>query len=188
MPRVRKDVQPLWREGAVECRVLVCRLTRARRHAPDWAFVEPQSSPFFKKRSIVWVEKEEMSYEGTPVKATPTSRRRMMLPTPQPSSRSSIEDMQWQTEMEVQRSSRNARERTVIARMEQYLHARNCTKMEIVGLEDLLLVPEDAEVNLRYILRNATRRGGRIFEIFNTKEKKESTGLQAKCSGMSDRG
>ena len=128
-----------WREGAVECRVLVCRLTRARRHAPDCESVEPQSSSFFKKRSVVWVENEEMSYEGTPVKATPTSRRRMMLPTPQQSSRSSIEDTQWQTEMEVQRSSRNARERTVIARMEQYLDARDCMKLEIVGLEDLLL-------------------------------------------------
>ena len=100
-----------------------------------------------------------MSYEGTPVKATPTSRRRMMLATPQQSSRSSIEGMQWQTEMEVQRSSRNARERTVIARMEQHLDASDCMKLEIEELEELLLGPEDSEVNLRYILRNATRRG-----------------------------
>ena len=47
-------------------------------------FVEPQFFSFSKKRSIVWVEnREEMSYEGTPVKAPPTSRRRMMPPTPQ---------------------------------------------------------------------------------------------------------
>ena len=70
-------------------------------------------SSFSKKRSIVWVEnQEEMSYEGTPVKAPPTSSRRMMPPTPQQSSHSSIENMQWQSEMEVQ-GSWNARERTV---------------------------------------------------------------------------
>ena len=70
--------------------------------------------------------------------------------------------------MEVQGSSWNVRERTVIARMEQYLNASDCMKLEIEELE-LLPGPEDAEVNLRYILRNATRRGGRMFEIFNTK-------------------
>ena len=84
----------------------------------DREFVEPQSSSFSKKRSIVWVEnQDEMSYEGTPVKAPPTSRRRMLQPTPQQSSHSSIEDMQWQT-AEVQGSSWNARERKVIARTE----------------------------------------------------------------------
>ena len=35
------------------------------------------------------------------------------------------------------------------------------------------LLLEDSEVNLRQILRNASRRGGRIFEIFNSKEKSE---------------
>ena len=95
-----------------------------------------------------------------------------MPPTPQQSSHSSLEAMQWQTEMEVQGSSWNARERTVIAKMEQYLNESDCMKLEIEELE-LLLGPEDSEVNLRYILRNASRRGGRIFEIFNSKEKSE---------------
>ena len=55
------------------------------------------------------ISQEEMRYEGTPVKAPPISRRRTMPPTPQQSSHSSIEDMQWQAEMEVQGSSWNAR-------------------------------------------------------------------------------
>ena len=66
-----------------------------------WEFVEPQSSSFFRQRSFVWADsQEEMSYEGTPVKAPPPSRRRMMPPTPQQSSYLSIEEMQWQTEVE----------------------------------------------------------------------------------------
>ena len=56
------------------------------------------------------------------------------------------------------------RERTVVANMEQYLSDNDCVKLEIEELE-LLLGPEDSEANLRYILRNANRRGGRIFEI-----------------------
>ena len=49
---------------------------------------------------------------------------------------------------------------------------------------ELLLGPQDSEVHLRKILRNASRRGGRIFEI--TIEKSEHL-LQAKCDGMSVR-
>ena len=56
--------------------------------------------------------------------------------------------------------------------MEQYLKASDRSKLEIEELE-LLLGPEDSEVNLRCILMNASRRGGRIFEIFNTKERSE---------------
>ena len=66
----------------------------------------------------------------------------------------------------------NAREKTVFARMEQYLNASECMKLEIEVLE-LPLGPEDSEVNLRKILRNASRRSGRIFEIFSSKGKKE---------------
>ena len=70
-----------------------------------WEFVEPRSFSFFKNRSIFCVEnQEDMSYEGTPVKTLPTSRRRRMPPTPQQRSHSSIEAMQWQTEMEDQGS------------------------------------------------------------------------------------
>ena len=56
--------------------------------ALDWKFVEPQSFSFSKKGSIVGVENQEgMSFEETPV-------RRMMPPTPQQSSYSSIEARQ----------------------------------------------------------------------------------------------
>ena len=86
----------------------------------DWEFFEPQSSSSSRERSFVWADsQEEMSYEGSPVKALPASRRRMIPPKPQQSSHSSIEDMQWQTEMEVQGSSWNAGESTVTARLEQ---------------------------------------------------------------------
>ena len=71
----------------------------------DWEFVEPPSSSFFKKRSAACVENQgSMSYEGTPVKAPPASRRKIMLPTPQQSLHSTIEAMQWQTEVEDQES------------------------------------------------------------------------------------
>ena len=38
---------------------------------------------------------------------------------------------------------------------------------------ELLLGREDSEVFLTHILRNASRRGGRIFEIFSSKEKSD---------------
>ena len=42
----------------------------------EWEFVEQQSSSFSKKRSFVWSgSQEEMSFEGTPVKAPPTSKK-----------------------------------------------------------------------------------------------------------------
>ena len=61
----------------------------------------------------------------------------------------------------------SARDRTVIARMEQYLNENDNMRVEIEELE-FLLGPEDSEVDLRQILRNARRKkGGRIFEIFS---------------------
>ena len=61
----------------------------------------------------------------------------------------------------------------------------DCMKLYIEELEFLFGV-EDSEVNLRPILRNAGRRGGRIFEICSSK-KRVSTQFQAKCGGMSVR-
>ena len=63
--------------------------------------------------------------------------------------------------MEVQGSSWSAREATVIARMEHYLDKNDCLKMEIEELE-LLMGPEDSEVNMRYILRHACRRAATL--------------------------
>ena len=61
----------------------------------DWEFVEPWSFSFSNKRSIVCVENQaDVSFEGTPVKAPLAARRRMVPPTPQQSSHSSIEAVQ----------------------------------------------------------------------------------------------
>ena len=77
--------------------------------------------------------------------------------------------------MEVQGSGWSARERTVVARMENYLNKKDCLKLDIEELE-LLMGPEDSEVNVRYVLMNASRSSSRIFEIFSTKEKSEHSG------------
>ena len=62
----------------------------------------------------------EMSYEGTLVKAPQATRVRMMPPTPQKGSHPLIEGMQWQAELEAQGSIWSARERNVIANMENW--------------------------------------------------------------------
>ena len=64
----------------------------------------------------------------------------------------------------------NARERTVIARTEQYLNASDCMTLEIEVLE-LPLGPEDSEVNLGKMLRNASRRGDSFFGDLQFEEK-----------------
>ena len=56
--------------------------------------------------------------------------------------------------------------------MENYLNKSDCLKLETEELE-LLMGAEDSEVNLRYILTSASRRGSRIFASFITKEKSE---------------
>ena len=69
----------------------------------DWELVEPQSSPLSFSPESVWTDsQEERSCEESPVKAPPASRRRMLPPTPQQSSHSSIEETKWQAEMVVQ--------------------------------------------------------------------------------------
>ena len=52
-----------------------------------------------------------------------------MPPTPQQSLYSSIEGLQWQTEMEDQGSGWNARERAVIAKIGQYLNEGDSMKL-----------------------------------------------------------
>ena len=42
-----------------------------------------------------------------------------------------------------------------------------------IEVVDSLLWPENLEVNLRYVLKHATRRGGNIFQLFDTSEKLE---------------
>ena len=113
-----------------------------------------------------------MKYEGTPVKAPPATRKRMMPPTPQRGSHPLTEEMQWQAETEAQGSIWSARERTVITKMENYLDGSDDMKLDVGELE-LLMGQEDSEVDLRYILAHARRRCSRIFEIFRTREKSD---------------
>ena len=72
-----------------------------------------------------------MSYEGSPVRAPPTLRRRMMPPTPQQISLSSTDESHWKADLEAQRSIWRTRERRVIAAMEQYLDESEDMKVEI---------------------------------------------------------
>ena len=65
--------------------------------------------------------------------------------------------------------------------MEMFLDESDDMKVEIKALE-LLLGPEDREVNLRYILTNASRRGSRIVEI-SARKRKLTTLWQAETAG-----
>ena len=102
------------------------------------------------------VSQEEKRYESSPVKVPPPSRRRMPS-TPQQNSRSSIEERQWQIEMD---QIWNARDRTVFARMEQYSGKSDSMKVEVEELKSLL-GPEDSEVDFRRILGSEEQKGSR---------------------------
>ena len=65
--------------------------------------------------------------------------------------------------MEAEGSFWSARERTVIANMENHLDKSDDMKLEVGELE----------VDLMWILTHARRRSSRIFAIFNTKEKSD---------------
>ena len=51
--------------------------------------------------------------------------------------------------------------------MENYLNKSDILNLEIEELE-LLMGPEDPEVNLRYILAHASRKSCKFFEISST--------------------
>ena len=126
--------------------------------------VEPQSFSFSRKGQAVCVEnQEDMNYDGTPVKAQLCScKRRWRI------RKAAV--VRWKNEGEHRWT---ARDRTVIARMEQYLDENDNMRVEIEELE-FLLGPEDSEVDLRQILRYARRKkGGRIFDIFSSKGQSE---------------
>ena len=89
-----------------------------------------------------------MRHESSPVKAPPLSRRRMMPPTPRQCSYSAVAievDQVW-----------NAPDRTVIARMEQYLEKSDSLKVEVYELESQL-GPGDSEVDFKRILVEARK-------------------------------
>ena len=72
----------------------------------DWEFLEPQSLSFSKKRSSVWEENQgEMGYEGSPVKLPPNTSRWVMPPTPLQISFSSVDESQWQADLEEEQIS-----------------------------------------------------------------------------------
>ena len=81
--------------------------------------------------------------------------------SPQPS----IEAMQLQMDVEDQEFASEdeyrwtARDREVIAKMEQHLDRSESTKLEIEALE-LLLGPEDSEVYLRFFVMNSRKKKG----------------------------
>ena len=122
-------------------------------------------SPFFlsRKRQAFCVEgREDLNCERTPVKAPPASRRKVMPHPPQQGRQPSNEAMQLHMEVDDQENCScgmeyegerrwTARDRVVITRMEQYLDESDSLKVEVDELE-LLLGPEDSEVDLRHIL------------------------------------
>ena len=95
------------------------------------------------------------------MKAPPLSRRRTMPPAPLQNSYSSFEEEQGNFEVEEQTWS--ARDRTIIAKTNQYLEERKSSKVEIEELESLL-GPDDKDVDVRRILEEARdEKGCAIF-------------------------
>ena len=135
----------------------------------DRDFVEPRSFSFSKRRAHCCTDtQDEMRYEGSPVKAPPLSRRRMTPPTPMQNSYSPLEREQGSYEEEGR--GWNARERTLIARTKQFLERSFTVKVQVEALE-ALLGPEDVDVDLRRILKEARdERGRNIFETFSSND------------------
>ena len=128
---------------------------------------------FSKERLFIGtVFQEIMRGGGPPVKAPPLTRRRIIPSTPQQSSHSSHEELQWQAEMEVQGTAGVSAKGRFFAKKEDYLNNHDSVKVEVEELE-LMMSPEDSEVHLRYILMNASRRSSNIFEILSTTERKK---------------
>ena len=126
--------------------------------------MEPHSFSFSKKRALCHTStQEEMRYEGSQVKAPPITRRRKTPPAPLQNSYTSFE-----REQEEEGRGWNARERTIIARMKQYLERSFSVKVRVEELE-CLLGPEDGDVDFRRIMKEARdERGRNIFETFSS--------------------
>ena len=56
--------------------------------------------------------------------------------------------------------------------VEDFLERCGDIKVDVEALERTM-EPEDEEVCLRYILKYSTRRGSNVFQLFDTKEKKD---------------
>ena len=106
---------------------------------------------------------EDVNYEGTMAKAPPCPERRMRMPLPQQSSSSTMEE----------ESPWSARERTAMARMEQYVNNSECIHLDIDEVEECSMGPEYADVDVKKNLRRASREGINMFEVFKVKEEGE---------------
>ena len=134
-------------------------------------------SPFSSSKKRPFVEtvfQETMRYERSPVKASQLTRRRMMLSLATAKFESPYEGGVAVADRHegARKQLECPREERFTARMENYLSKNDCLKLDIEELEPMMS-PEDSEVNLMYILMNASRRSSNIFEIFSTKEKSE---------------
>ena len=96
----------------------------------DQEFLEPQSFCFSRKRAHCCTDtREEMRYEGSPVKALPLSRRRMTPPTSvQNSYTSHVRD---HGSYEEEGRGWNAREGTIVARTKQYQERSYSVKVRV---------------------------------------------------------
>ena len=98
----------------------------------DWEFVEPQSFSFSKKRAHCGTDtQEEIRCEGSPVKG-PLSRRRMAPPTPTQNSNTSF--VRDHGRYDEEGRGWNARERTIIARIKQYLERSFSVTVQVEAL------------------------------------------------------
>ena len=100
-----------------------------------------------------------MNCDETPLKAQSASRKRIMSPTPQQSPQPPLEGMprqRWRTRILalVKKFMRASSRGRCAAKLEQYLNDSGNVKVEIEELE-LLLGPEDLQVDLKYILMNS---------------------------------
>ena len=160
-------------EDLSDCEPACCELVRVlcacawwSTPCSDWEFVEPQSFSLLQK--MCPDTQEEMRYEGSPVKAPPLSRRRMTPPTPVQNSKTSF--VRDHGRYEEEGRGWNARERTMIARTKQYLERSFSVEVRVEALETLL-GPEDVDVDLRRILKEARdEQGRRIFETFGSND------------------
>ena len=80
---------------------------------------------------------------------------------------SSSSGRQWQAGLEEQRVAWSSSERNVTGAVEDYLE--RCADMRV----DIEAEQEDEEVCPRYILKFSTRGGSNIFQLFDTREKKD---------------
>ena len=128
-------------------------------------------SSYFLRKIVHFVftsTQEEMRYEGSQVKEPPITRRRMTPLTPMQNSYTSFESEQGSYDEEGR--GWNARERTIVARMKQYLETSFSVKVWVEELEGLL-GPGEVDVDFRRILKETRDEQGRnIIGTFSSND------------------